>query len=316
MDQNRNINLYIKFKKKIFNILKCKFQGGVSQAKLYIETAREGIEVANQALDLYSKVLDRIVPWEQFEKTLNELEHYRKDFTQESADLLGEIKTHLMHGMDAYFRSTQSVFEWAGFAANLLETYIKLFAQNDASKSESQKKLLVKVLVNGIERMTLAQGELDNSSASFNVAAGKLTSLNHRLETEFDSKSGFYQDTLSVLRHGGVIFEIIGHISPIGKVGDLVVNKVLVPELDKKFQSIKFFYDETKSRVAKAYDDITETKEKLRDEIRVIGEFKIRTDETYTYVDMDQDLKDMAIDVASKLIVQCREYRERHSTPK
>lgn len=66
-------------------------------------TAKEGIENAGAVLDLYNNVLDRIVPWKEFEVTITELDKYRNDYSKESADVLGEIKTHMKNGMKLQF---------------------------------------------------------------------------------------------------------------------------------------------------------------------------------------------------------------------
>lgn len=44
-----------------------------AEARLVIETAKEGIETADKALELYNKVIDRVIPWKQFNETLVEV---------------------------------------------------------------------------------------------------------------------------------------------------------------------------------------------------------------------------------------------------
>lgn len=278
---------------------------------MVIETAREGIAVAGEALDLYNRVLDQVVPWQSFEETLAELDHFRSDYSKESGDLLGQIKTCLMDGMDAYFRSTQSVYEWSSLVVKLLDVYIQLFDQNDETKSESQKSILVSVLGDGIEKMKVAQKELENSSSSFNQAAGKLTSLNHRLAIEFDSKSDYYAEKVAMLRIKGYSGAAIFGLTGLG-VAYIVLENKMIPELTAKLESIKRFYEDAQSKVSKAFDDIDETKNKLKDEIRVIGDLKVQTLETKTFVVMDKDLCDVAINSARELIEKCHEYRKRH----
>lgn len=93
-----------------------------AEAKLVIETVKTGIKTAHEALDLYDRVIDRVVPWKEFNETLVELDRFRKDYSIESAALIGEIKTLMMDGIDAYGAASQNVYEWAGIKKN----YIKI----------------------------------------------------------------------------------------------------------------------------------------------------------------------------------------------
>lgn len=81
-----------------------------AEARLVIETAKEGIETADKALELYNKVIDRVIPWKEFNETLVELDRFRKDYSTESAELIGHIKTLMMNGIDAYFSASQAVY--------------------------------------------------------------------------------------------------------------------------------------------------------------------------------------------------------------
>lgn len=300
------------------NIINVKLQlkGQVLEAKLAVETAKEGIDAAGKALDLYNKVLDQIVPWKEFKATLDELDKYRQDYSKESADLLGEIKTYMMNGMDAYFRSTQSVYEWAGLSIPLLTAYIALFNEHDQKKSETQKTMLLTVLDKGIARMKEAQNELDKSSGSFNLAAGKLTSLNARLRDDFDEKSAFFDSKISDIRLkvylGSAILGPFGLIIAAG-----VLEGKIVPDLKAKLEDIRVFYEEMRNKVKKAATDIDDTKLMLKDEIRVIGDLKTQTEETKTFVIMDDDttIQEFAIESAKSLIEKCKDYRHRHIKP-
>lgn len=77
-----------------------------------MKTIKESIKTADKALDVYNKVMDRLIPWKEFNETLAELDKFRKDYSIESALLISEIKTFMMDGMDAYFGSSQDVYEW------------------------------------------------------------------------------------------------------------------------------------------------------------------------------------------------------------
>lgn len=80
-----------------------KITDGTNVAKDVINTIKDGIDVANEALDLYNRVLDQVVPWKKFEEAMTELDKYRSDYSKESGDLLGEIKTFMMNGKEQHF---------------------------------------------------------------------------------------------------------------------------------------------------------------------------------------------------------------------
>lgn len=175
---------------------------------------KAGIERSSEALALYDRVLDQVVPWKEFNATLVELDNYRKDYSIESATLIGEIKTLMMDGIDAYVAASQSVYEWAGLVIPLLKAYLKLFDCHNPKNAEGQKTILLKVLDQGLIKMLAAQEHLGRSSGSFNQATGRLTTLHSRFEYEFQENSDFVQNKITQIRigayAGGALFGIPG----------------------------------------------------------------------------------------------------------
>lgn len=285
--------------------------------KAGIEIAKEGIDAVDKALDLYNKVFDQIVPWKTLNETIEKLDKFRQDYSQEAANLIGNTKTLMMDGMDAYFRATQSVYEWCGLAVPLLKAYKKLYegAMNQG-KFTAQRTLLLKVLDDGIAKMEKAQDELAASSKSFNDSAGKLTSLKRRLQTDFDEKSEYFQHQVSELRKKAYIGAAFA--GPFGlAIAAGVVEGKYIPELKAKMKNIQKFYDELQSTVAKSFVDIDETKAKLKEEIRIIGDLKTQTEETRTFIGLDDtpELKSTIIESVDSLIKKCTDYRTRHIKP-
>lgn len=278
-----------------------------------METIKEGIDTADKMMDLYNKHLDRIVPWKEFKETLDELDKFRGNYSVESAALIGDIKTLMMDGMDSYFSASQSVYEWAGTVIPHLTTYVKLFDSYSAEIAEIQKKLLLDVMNEGEERMTDAQNDLGKSSSSFNSVAGKLSTLHGRFAVEFDEKSEYFQTKMSEIRlkgyAGGAWFGPIG----VG-VAAAVIEGKLIPEIKAKMEKIEAFYDTLSGKMQQAFQDIERTKMTLQIEIQHIGNLKVRTKNTNTYVGMDKvpDLREMVIKSALDLVAQCDEYRKRH----
>lgn len=96
-------------KKSFFKIFQNKVH---NNAQMIFDTVKEGIDTADKALVFYDKLVDRVIPWEEFNETLVELDKFRKDYTIESAALIGETKTLMMNGMDEYFSASQDIYEF------------------------------------------------------------------------------------------------------------------------------------------------------------------------------------------------------------
>lgn len=218
-----------------------------------------------------------------------------------------------MNGIDAYFTASQNVYEWTGLVVPLLRVYIQLFKGYNQAKSDGQKKLLLQVLEDGVERMNAAQEELGKSSSAFNSAAGKLTALHSRFAIEFDEKSEYFQSIITKIRiggyAGGAVFGIVGIAIAAG-----VIEGKFVPELKAKMKSIEEFYETLNGKVEQAFRDIDATKKTLHSEIQSIGELKVKTKETHAFINVDDipDLRDIVIQSMEGLIEKCMEYRTRH----
>lgn len=55
--------------------------------------------------------MDHVIPLDELKKTIVELEKFRKDYSHESAALIGDTKTLLMNGEDDYFSASQNVYK-------------------------------------------------------------------------------------------------------------------------------------------------------------------------------------------------------------
>lgn len=139
----------------------------------------------------------------------------------------------------------------------LLAAYLKLFNSYNRENADAQKKILLKVLDDGIAKMNAAQEQLGKSSASFNSCAGKLTTLQSRFEYEFDEKSEFVSSKITQMRiigySGGAIFGIPGLL-----ISAWILEGSLVPKLMEKLKNIEDFYVNLKGKVEKAFRDIDE----------------------------------------------------------
>ena len=79
-------------------------------------------------------------------------------------------------------------------------------------------------------------------------------------------------------------------------------------------EEIKIFYDDLRSNIEHAFNDIDSTKIILKAEIQFISELKIQAEQTETFVNLDDvpTLRDIVIKSAQDLIVKCVEYQKRY----
>lgn len=290
----------------------------VAQSIPEAEIVQRALEASDKALELYDKFIDQLIPWKTFEDTVKDLTKFEKEYSQEAAILVGQVKTLLMNSNDDYLKAVQSVYEWCGVASRLLRSYLQLFDNYNAKKAEGQKVILLKVLGEGITKMTLAQVSLEKSSQSFNGASGKLMALNNQLREDFSTGSSYFNRQVDKLRKeayagaaAGVVLGPFGLIISYSTAAGVLEGK-LIPEMKHKFEEVKRSFEKMQDLVSRADKDITAAKKTLQDEIKIIGDMKVETETTRTYVELDDLLIETLKNSAWKLIEQCDNYMKRH----
>lgn len=215
--------------------------------------------------------------------------------------------------MDNYFSASQNIYEFAGLATSHLALYISLLNDQNVRQAAAQKNLLIGILESGIQKMTAAQDELGNSSSSFNSVIGRLTALRKRFEDESDEKKGSLKNEISGFRKGAYLFGGL-----FGIQGLIIAPKYgeqrYVYKIKREMELIRRFYDNLRVKIEQAFHNIEDTKKTLKMEIQHISDLKIQTEQTESFVNLDDvsDLRDIVIDSAQGLIAKCMEYRKRH----
>lgn len=282
------------------------------KAQALTEIAKEAMSAASIAMDSYNKVLDLADPWEKFHETMRGLDKYREDYSKNALKLYINIRYFVSNGISAYYRSTEHVYEWCYLVTPLLKKYIELFNEMDMSKLAEQRDLLIEILDNGIKEMKNAQNELDEASSHFNSLAGTLTSFRHQLDSDFSDHSDYLEAKKAEIRKVG--YGSASIFGPIGwAIAAGIIEGKLIPELKARLGNIEDFYKKLNVLVDQSFTNIGESKDKIKDEIRVIGELKVQTEETKTYAEIDitPELKDIVIEAAQSLISKCNEYKKR-----
>lgn len=248
--------------------------------KAALDIAKEGIESLDKTLDVYHNILDKAVPWKKLNETIAKLGNNHSNYSEKAVALIGQIETKMMDGMDAYIRATQNIFQWCGLTNELLEDYKTLFdGEMDQDIYNTQREILLQVLDNGITRMNKAQEELAASSSSFNVSAGELTQLNHRLADDFDARSEYFNSQMARIR-----LVALGAAAPFSIFGitiaDGIVEGLLISQLKAKMKSTEKFYQDVFVDVENAVKSINDVRAKLEEDIKHIDHTKLQNQNT------------------------------------
>ncbi|BEU96639.1 hemolysin HlyE [Acidovorax sp. DW039] len=284
-----------------------------------VDLIDKSIDAADKALDLFNKAVDQIIPWGTFEETLAELDKYRADYSKEAAELVGEVQTQLLDAQDHYKKAVTSVYGWCSIAIDLIAIYED--SLYNPKTVDLQKHILLAILEKG--ELLIGEGldSLNKCSMSFNSACGKLTELDTRLVFDFDEKSEYFQFQVSKIRKEAYAGAAAGAVAgPFGliiayAVAAGVVEGKLIPELTKKFLSIKQFFITMKGLIVGTQDNIARTKNQLEEEMFVLTGLRAEVAKTKIILEIDQNnmLKDQILIRTQALSEKCMNYIERHT---
>lgn len=286
-----------------------------------IRITKQGFEIVDKGLELYTKVLDEVVPWKSIEETVKGLDRYRDNYSNEAADIIGEIKTLILNTTDKYFSAKQSIYEWCSLTIRFIATYKLLFDKHDEKNFPAQKTVLLKALDDGMEKMTAAHVKLEEISTSFKLVTGKLTTLIAQLDIDFDKKSEYFKAVNAKIRREAYGTAAVGAVlGPFGlilsySIASGIVEGQVIPEIQRKVVEIKNFYENLKKQIEKANTDIKNAKSKLDTDIGTVGLESTQTEQTQAAsepLDMDR-LHDDIIGTVNKLVVQCEEFKKRNN---
>lgn len=263
------------------------------------------MRTAHEIIDLYSSV-DTRLPWTEFKRVLPEFDKYTNDYSGKVAGMVGSIKTNILNSIDAYYEASRHVSEWSSLSSPLLKAHAQLFSDYSASKSQTQNRLLQKILGDGVQRMKTAQNELEKISNNFNAADGTLTALFKQLELDYDEDSDFFQTKLF-------------HVRPTTNTRKLTdkfgrdVRKAIA-ELKERFSKVSKFYINIRTLVKQASLDMTDIEIAMKAQIRDFKELKKQSDILTDFVSVvdDREHFNSIVKSTGNLIVKCNEYTQTH----
>lgn len=291
----------------------------VLAAKEVVDNAEKAIKAGSNAIDLYNKMVDQVIPWATFDGIISDLKENKDQYSATAAGIVGEVQELLMDSKDSYDSSTGAVYRWCQSAVPLLQGFMALFESiSDPGAAKAQLVLFKETLNQGQLAMELAIKELEKSKGSFNKAARKLTNLNAQLKEDFSKGSTYYDAAVAKVRKeayagaaAGVVFGPIG-LAIAYAIAAGVVEGELIPNLEKAFAETKASFNKMETMLTGAQTDITQAKEKLSDEVKVVGTILaqiITTDllaKAWSYA--PSTMFGMLKDSTNKLIAMCEAY--------
>lgn len=218
----------------------------------------------------------------------NEMRAFRRDYSDKSSALLGDIKTNIMDSMDTHFSESQTAYETAG----LLKTLLSALA--NVPQTEGTKKALNKLLDDGLAKLDTDLAHLAEQTQSINEMKSRTIDLMSKLDEE--SKAAIAKWKKMNERKGK-------------SVGIQARSFMATPQEDK-FRTIQKFHQEVANKLNKKIRKIDQTRAKLWDEYESIEKLRRSIDPIKNEINSNAGEK---LKCAGGLIEECKKYRELHS---
>lgn len=273
------------------------------------EVADGVFKSASRAMDVYSKTLDEVIPWNVFHKIIETIQNHQGNYRGKSGQLVGEIKTALMNSEEHYFQTTQSIYNWCGESVPILEAYTDLMKDQNEEKANKQKDLLISMLDSGISKMDDALKSLNGSSMSLNIASGKLEELANQLIFDFKENDHIMEEEIRKVRNN----QWIAWFNPIAGLITTIINEVsTIPQLRANLEQVRNIFDEIKDVVKKGEKEVSKARGELHEEMVILGDMRSSTTTTRKFVILGLVLRSAIQNSINKLTGQCEAYRSRH----
>lgn len=160
------------------------------ETKNSLETVKQALDAADNILLFYIETLDEVGLKKIVDGLKSELSDSRP-ISVEDANLIGDITTKLMNGLDEWNFASQFISEAFGVANGLLPAYLKLFdhVHIDDRTSSAQKTLLLNMLNSVITSSNRAQAKLNETISEFKTVIEKSAELQAAYKNKSDEKS-------------------------------------------------------------------------------------------------------------------------------
>lgn len=254
---------------------------------------------------------------QQFDHVVQKLvDQFKVSYSDRAKSLVFDSKGPLEDAMDAYFQAQQLVSEWCVVAAERLQSYLRLLQNFSLAKARLQHRIVIPVLEEAIEKFSSANVKLDQAARYYAKASEGVASLISQVNTDFGEKNGdLFKEIQRLSKAQTCAFRTCWNRKPTSQLDRL--KKELQDHLDI-IDQFDFNYN-LRSEFVEAGEKVIETKTKLKDEIRTIGDAETqaqtRLDTLRDVGDIDELSDAIQNEIRTPietLIEECKKYSQQY----
>lgn len=260
----------------------------------------EAITSVADAIELYSKVLDKEVPWKDFKDLPKELQHYTSDYSKESAHLVGRVRTQLANATDEYFATSQAIREMCDGINSFADLYVE--GIDDANPTVNGE-VFSAILETAVDKMKEAQKPLTETSNHFCSLSGLWIVFLARLEHDFTENSVYFQKQVQMKENaaGGSWFS-----------SKESIRQKIVADLKQHWTIVKRVHSDLKAKIDEANIVIWDTKFKIDKQIPLIAAQKANIDKSYASFQLNPQSRQAIKRAVKDVTDQCNAYMQSH----
>lgn len=265
------------------------------QPKLPEELALDSLIVITSA---FSRILGAELPWKVLREKSSVLDQQGSQWTNENAELLGDIKTKFLNVFDAYDSCEQSINEWCSYASSTLRRYIQLAHE----PSVIHIQLLVGVLENAIKKIGRAQKQFDDLSSAIVELDGQLHKLEANLQRDYNENSAYFKKRLDALVKN----------QPGGWLSKKKSREELAVELKKELEPVLAYFEQLAKAIQLSVNAFKIANSNLPKYIHAVADQKVKVDAINGGHAIASVSPSGAIHAAEFLVAACQKYRDEH----
>lgn len=271
------------------------------------DVASTSLGKVDEILDMYHQKLVATSSWQDFHRSINDLQAAQYSFPSESRTLVRDILYELRTSENNHASATASIRSWCEESSPQLQRFIGLFdGYYDRQSAESQRTILIDVLKKGVEKMNNALDQLNDCIRHLNSASGDITRLDNQVESARRSEINRLESNKEAIRTAQWFAFIY---PPLGATLTLVNELDTIPRVEKRIENVRNTYYRLKNYVRNVENDVTTARNELRREITTLNNLQCQASVTRRFVELTYSIKFMIKRHSSNLIEKCRYFK-------
>lgn len=222
---------------------------------------------------------------------LDEMDSFRRDYSNRGFKMFGVIKTDLMDSDDTHFSEAQSAYEWASLIKTVLKALLRV-------QSEGTKRAINKMLDDGIQKLDTDLHNLQHSSMDIDELKWKTTKLMSDLDAQYEKE---IQEKRVKWQQ---MYDTAKSLT--------AKQRNVMNQLKEKMDSMKRLHDELAQRLSENIVHMESKQSKLKDEIDNIDSLRSKIDPLKALLNSDSTAENLNKS-GQELLAECDKFRERYS---